>query len=39
MEMCSKFAKAMDKTAREDYIHIRAKKSLDGTRLEAALAA
>ncbi len=36
--MCTKFAKAMDKTAREDYIHIRAKKSLDATRLEAALA-
>jgi len=38
MDMCTKFAKSMDKTAREDYIHIRAKKSLDGTRLEAALA-
>lgn len=38
MEMCGRFAKSMDKTAREDYIHIRGKKTLDATRLEAALA-
>jgi len=38
IEMCTKFAKSMDKTARDDLIHIRAKRPLDITRLEPALA-
>jgi hypothetical protein len=38
IDMCTKFAKAMDKTARDDLIHIRAKRPLQISRLEAALA-
>jgi hypothetical protein len=38
MDMCTKFARAMDKTARDDLTHIRAKRPLEISRLEAALA-